>query len=573
MKKPKNKVITLILLLAFILWPCSTYNVKAAVITVPGIILAAKIIGWTATGLSAAKTTAETVYQQLVSAESMRLYKQRLSDLDIDLDKLKLKIIATGPKEVEKLRKLLLKREFILQEKIGLGTVVRAIEENRDAIVKKKIIKEIKSVFKGYVVGELVSKAGGDMLGAVHTLQDTVSKMPADLKEAYLEKKISKEDREFHDTLGAERELTRLRVAMLEAQFDKYISEVAKPAFERYMTTGKDDLYSQLPPEIRKLVRGEYEVKVAERLREREKQLEEYRTMHLEALKKQQEDMRKKQEMAQKRLKILQNNPEVVEGFKKIVAKKPIGDDDKLAQYIASVALASAKIVAEGAKIPPKQKPAEEKKPEVIAKEEPDLILEEKVEKKKMKVDRLEAMYIEKRQEFSSKFAELEKGLYEISVLYYRCSLISDSDEYDACFERADALWRAHKNRWDRTELNHWSECASIVREMDSQLQGFLPLLKLSTATPPEEIEEYLKQYRNKLQELDSRILEAGEEFADYWIRLGGSVGSSGDTPANRQLLEKVILLREKTISLETESVMTRIRTDAIRTLSKEINE
>jgi len=589
MKNPKNKVITLILLLVLILSPCSTYNVEAAVITGPGIILAAKIISWTATGLSAAKTTAETVYQQLVSAESMRLYKQRLSDLDISLDKLKLKIIVTGPKEVEKLRKLLLKREFILQEKIGLGTVVRAIEENRDAIVKKKIVKEIKSVFKGYVVGLLVpkaasavvdkgtayvlTKAGEDMVGAVHTLQDTVSKMPADLKEAYLEKKISKEDKEFHDTLGAERSLTRLRVAMLEAEFDKYISEVVKPAFERYMTTGKDDVYSQLPPEIRKLVRGEYEAKIAERLREREKQLEEYRRMRLEALKKQQEEMRKKQEMAQKRLKILQNNPEVVKGFKKIVAKKPVGDDDKLAQYIASVALASGKIVAKGAKIPPKQKPEEEKKPEVIAKEEPDLMLEEKVEKKKMKVVRLEAMYRKKWQEFFSKYAELEKERYEISVLYYRCSRISDNDKYDACYERVDALWGAMENRWDRIRNNHYSESTAIMWEMYSQLQGFLPLLKLSTATPPEEIEEYLKQYRNKLQELLSRRYEAEEEFGQYWIALGESVRSSGDTPANRQLLEKVILLRKKTISLETESLMINIRFHAIRTLSKEINE
>ncbi len=589
MKEPKNKIITLILLLVLILSSCSTYDVEAAVITVPGIILAAKIIGWAATGLSAATTTAETVYQQLVSAESMRLYKQRLIDLDVHLDKLELKIIATGPKDVEKLRKLLLTRQLILQEKIGLGTVVRAIEENRDTIAKKKIAKAIKSVLKGYVVGELVPKAasevvdkgtayvltktGEDMVGAVHTLQDTVSKMPADLKEAYIEKKISKEDKEFHDTLGAERELTKMRVAMLEAEFDKYISEVAKPAFERYMKTGKDDVYSQLPPEIRKLVRGEYEAKIAERLREREKQREEYGRMRLKALKKQQEEMRKKQEMAQKRLKILQNNPEVVKGFKKIVAKKPVGDDDKLAQYIASVALASGKIIAKAAKIPPKQKPEEEKKPEIVTKEEPGLMLEEKVEKKKMKVDRLEALYRKKRQEFSSKLPGLEKERYEIFVLYYRCRRISDGDESDACYERAGALWGAMKNRWDRTEYNHWSESGPIVREMDSQLQGFLPLLKLSTATPPEEIEEYLKQYRNKWQELNSRCLEAFEEYGQYLDRLDGSVGSSGDTPANRQLLEKVILLRKKTLSLETEFIMTRIKLDAIGTLSKEINE
>jgi len=109
--------------------------------------------------------------------------------------------------------------------------------------------------------------------------------------------------------------------------------------------------------------------------------------------------------------------------------------------------------------------------------------------------------------------------------------------------------------------------------EMLGQLQGFLPLLKLSTATSPEEIEEYLKQYRNKLQELLSRRLEVFEEYGQYLDRLGGSVSSSGDTPANRQLLEKVILLRKKTISLETESLMINIRFHAIRTLSEEINE
>lgn len=574
MKKPKNRVITLILLLAFILWPCSTYNVEAAVITASGIILAAKIISWTATGLDAAKTTAEIVYQQLVSAESMRLYKQRLNDLDIDLDELKLKIIATGPKEVEKLRKLLLKREFILQEKIGLGTVVRAIEENRDAIVKKKFMKGIKSVIKGYVVGELVSITGGDMVGAVHTLQDTVSKMPADLKEAYLEKKISKEDREFHDTLGAQGALTRLRVAMLEAEFDKYISEVVKPAFQRYMTTGKDDLYSQLPPEIRKLVRGEYEAKTAERLREREKQLEEYRRMRLEALKKQQEDMRKRQEMAQKRLRILQNNPEVVKGFKKIVAKKPVGDDDKLAQYIASVALASEKIVAEGAKIPPKQKPEEEKKPEVISKEEPDLMLEEKLGKKEPDIETLGNSYIEKRKESFEKFIQVRRGFYQRDVIVHECLKIKDDDDkLEACLTRVRAQERIPVSIAQKLNKMWVEEIGPLEDKMKQQEDKLALLPELSVKSPPEKIDEYLNKYSSEIKQLEDEVSKLKQEVSQLPVRISKSIHRSGDTAGNRQLFEEEIQIRKKLDSMQAELFISEIKLEAIKELKKKIEE
>ena len=571
MKKPKNRVITLILLLAFILWPCSAHNAEAEVITASGIILAAKIISWTATGLDAAKTTAEIVYQQLVSAESMRLYKQRLNDLDIDLDELKLKIIATGPKQVEKLRKLLLKREFILQEKIGLGTLVRAIEENRDTIVKKKFMKGIASVAKGYAVGELVSTVGGDMVGAVHTLLDTVSKMPADLKEAYLEKKISKEDKEYYDTLGAESTLTRLRVAMLEAEFDKYINEVVKPAFERYMTTGKDDLYSELPPEIRKLVRGQYEVKVAERLRKREKQLEEYRTMHLEALKKQQEDMRKKQEMAQKRLGVLQNNPEVVKGFKKIVAKKPVGDDDKLAQYIASVALASAKIVAEGAKIPSKQKS------EVITEEDSGLMPERKLSKKEPDIETLCNLYREKiRKSAGSKLVGVYNVLYEAELIFYECSKIDSSkypERYQACHRRGEARMEAWLQRIYKAQDDISNDYYTQSREIYKQRDKFLLSVGLSTASPLEEVEQYLKQFQDESDRAMLKMRKLSEQLGDYRVSLIRTVGASGDSPAGKEILAKIVQTATEMHSFGIEVVITMIKLETIKELRKKIEE
>lgn len=372
MKRIISKVIVVILVLTSILVSRPAYAFEP-VTTVGGVILMGKVIGWAATGISAAKTAAEIAYQNYVSGGSISLYKSRLNDIDGSLDDVNSKI--TSETDPDKLKKLSIKRLFILQEKTGLGTVLSAIGKNRDVVVKKKVGGEIKSLLTGYVGGELVplvvskvvggitvyvlTSQGEELVGALHTLQGTVLNIPPDMVDALINADISDADKQFYLTLAAEQALTKTNVAMLEAEFDKYINEVARPMFNDYLA-GESDDYLKLPLAIRKIITGEYEAEQAEWAKGQEELLAKYKEMY-------EEYMKNKEKMAQARLEVLQEAPEVIEGVKQIVGQEPKGDDEKLAQLIASLALAITGEIATGEAEIPEEGEAEVPEEEEVA--------------------------------------------------------------------------------------------------------------------------------------------------------------------------------------------------------------
>jgi len=350
MKKISSRVIILILTVAFILSP----GLAVEPITTAGVILGAKVVGWAATGISAAKTTAEIAYQQHVSRESVQLYEQQLEHIDDELLTTGYKIQALE-EDPEKLRKLMSKEKALSREKQSLSAVLLAIKENRDVVIKKKATKEIKKIATGYVIGELVpitagrelTKAGKDLLGAIYTLQDTISGIPPDAKEAWLKSNISAEDKQFYSIIAAEKVPRKIDVAISKAEFDKYINEIAKPMFKDFLENKNDD-FTKLPPAIKKMLWGELEAKKAERAKQQQKLEEEYRKMR-------EEYMKNKEKMAQTRLEVVQEAPEVIQGFEQIVAQEPEGDDEKLVERIVSSALIAGKILTGEVEIPQEQ--------------------------------------------------------------------------------------------------------------------------------------------------------------------------------------------------------------------------
>lgn len=548
MKKISSRVIILILVVAFIPSP----GLAVEPITTSGVILGAKIVGWAATGISAAKTTAEIAYQQYVSRESIQLYEQQLEHIDDELLTTRYKIDARE-EEQEKFLKLLSKEKALLHEKQSLSAVLLAIKENRDVVIKKKAIKEIKKVATGYVTGELVpitaggalTKTGKDLLGAVYNLQGTISGIPPDAKDAWLKSDVSTEDKQFYSIIAAEKVPRKIDVAVSKAEFDKYINEIAKPKFKDFLENKNDD-FTKLPPAIKKMLWGELEAKKAERAKQREELEQEYRKMREEYFK-------NKEKMAQTRLEVLENVPEVTEGFEQIAAQESQGDVEKLAQNIASQAITAGKILTGEVEIPQEQEAEKEvaegleKGEEIVipgyqepfTEEEIKSIIENCIktteEKLDMQLSSLTRQYI-------AGYVTWVVNLYrEYDIYRYNMSLPPDKRFAEEFREPYRKRYKELQEISKRQGEDNYKIIERVYDQRRRQPVAKSSKIKFSSCADWLAYQrKYLDEY-NKTEDYFRELRKSkkkGGDPSDQWQR---EVSEKGDTPRGRQLFIEAI--------------------------------